>query len=633
MTSLKRLFSFFLILTAVILSQTPESARGGFAQKGYPIRNEPAGTGNASALARLSAKREQLPRQEIGPCCARVRARAPALPVLACPFLPQHFLGKAARGQLPDKSKGTGSIAGRVTIGGKPAFGITVAALGADIYSRRTAQTTTDSEGRYRLFGLAAGTYQVMSLAPAFSSPPELTTNYGYGGKTVLLSTAEAVEDVDLKLVRGSVITGRITDEDGKPAIEERVNLEPVPDQPGRPPVQLSPPYLNFQMYQTDDRGVYRIYGLPAGRYKVSVGSETGGMPRNGLRGYFAQTFYGDTNDAAKATIVELSEGSEAANIDIRLGRRGSTFSIAGRVVNSENGEPLAGVRPTYGSISRTNPGAGTFIGGLPTNSRGEFRFEGLEPGHYSIYVSSRFEGGDFYSEPVTFDVVDHDVTNLEIKGLRGVSISGVVVPEAGSVRLSQLGGLRISANVRTTSNPPTNSTGVALIAADGSFRINGLAPGKASLYLYSQENPGSRRVSVTRIEKDGADQTQGIDLQPGQSVSNLRVLISAGSGIIRGTVRFENGTPPPNTRTHVGIRKDGEERPLDRGVTVDTRGHFQITDLPAGNYELTLNLAFGPPVGPPQPPRPPQKQFVSVADTEVEVTFTVDLKPKAGGP
>ena len=33
-------------------------------------------------------------------------------------------------------------------------------------------------------------------------------------------------------------------------------------------------------MYQTDDRGVYRIYGLPAGHYKLSAGDEGrgGGM-------------------------------------------------------------------------------------------------------------------------------------------------------------------------------------------------------------------------------------------------------------------------------------------------------------------------------------------------------------------
>lgn len=539
-----------------------------------------------------------------------------------------------ARGQSPDlKSKGTGSISGRVTIGGKPAFGITVAAIGGDSYPRRAAQTTTDSEGRYRLFGLAAATYQVTALAPAFITL-EATNNSLFAGKTILLSAAEAVEDFDLKLVRGGVITGRITDEEGKPAVEERVNLEPVVEQ-GRPLIQMSPPYMTGQMYQTDDRGVYRIWGLPSGRYKISVGSATGGFPRNGSRGYFAQTFYGDTNDAGKATIVELSEGGEASNIDIRLGHREAIFSVAGRVVNSENGEPIPGVRPTYGSISKADPGSGSFVGGLPTNPRGEFRVEGLEPGHYTIYISSRFEAGDFYSEPIIFDIVDHDVTNLELKALRGVAVSGVVVPDgdSGKNALSRLGGLRIIVSVRTTSNPPTNSFGSAIVAPDGSFRINGLAPGKANLYLNSPQTPNSRKFSLTRVERDGVEQTQGFDLQAGQSVSNLRVFITSGAGVIRGTVRFENGSPPANMRTFVTIRKDGQGNPLERGI-IDTRGHFLITDIPPGNYEVTLNwFLFGQSVQPTQAPRQPPKQFVTVADdTEVEVTFTVDLKPKASG-
>ncbi len=186
---------------------------------------------------------------------------------------------KAAHGQSPDtKPKGTASISGKVTIGGKAAFGIAVAAFGGDSYSRRAAaQTTTDSEGRYRLFGLAAATYQVTVFAPALVNA-EPSNNYPYGGKMILLSAAEAVEDVDLKLVRGAVITGRITDEEAKPVVEERMNLESVVEQAGRPPIQMSPAYMNGQMYQTDDRGVYRIYGLPAGRYKVSVGSQEGGF-------------------------------------------------------------------------------------------------------------------------------------------------------------------------------------------------------------------------------------------------------------------------------------------------------------------------------------------------------------------
>jgi protocatechuate 3,4-dioxygenase beta subunit len=542
------------------------------------------------------------------------------------------FPAAGARGQSPDtRPKGTGSISGRVTIGGKAVFGITVAALGGVPYSQRATQTTTDSEGRYRLFGLAAGTYQVTALAPALISADQ-ANNYPYSGKTILLSTAEAVEDVDLKLVRGCVITGRITDEEGKPVIEERINLESL-GEPSR--IQMSSSYMNQQMYQTDDRGIYRIYGLPSGRYKVSVGSEAGGFARLGARGNFAQTFYGDTNDAGKAIVVELSEGAEASNIDIRLGRRGTTFSVAGRVVDSEKGEPVAGVRPMYGSISKANPGSGVFIGGLPTDQRGEFRFDGLEPGHYTISISSRVEGGDFYSEPIVFDIVDHDVTNLELKALRGLTLSGIVVPESDSSRdtLARFAGARIIAAINTASNPPAHSQGWGIIAPDGSFRITGLAPGRATIYIYSQENPNSRRFTQIRIERDGVEQPPEINLPAGQSISNLRVLVSYGTGVIRGMLKFENGTPPPNARAYVRIKKDG--RNLEMGTTIDARGHFRMNDVPAGNYEVTLNLGFSAPLPAGQrPPEPPPKQFVTVADdTEAEVNFTINLSPKDGRP
>jgi hypothetical protein len=534
----------------------------------------------------------------------------------------------SARAQSPEtKSKGTGSISGRVTVGGKGVFGIIVAAIGTDRSSRRPTQTTTDSEGRYRLAGLAASSYLLTVLAPALVNAEP--NNYSpYGGKTILLSDAEAVENVDLRLVRGSVITGRITDENGKPAVEELVNLELVPDKSGHGgSADIS--RMNGDMYQTDDRGIYRIYGLPPGRYKVSVGSETSGFPRNSGRGYFAKTFYGDTNDEANATIVELSEGSEANNIDIRLGPRGATFSISGRIVNAENGEPIAGLRPTYGNVSKTNPSSGAFIGGLPTNSRGEFRLDRIEPGRYTIHASSRFEGGDFYSEPISIDVVDRDITNLEIKAIRGLIISGVVVPESDSSRntLAQLGQLRLSVTVRT-SNPPTQMTGSAAIGPDGSFQVSGLAPGKANLYLYSPQN--SRKFTVTRVERDGVDQTQGFDIQAGTNLSNFRIFVTYGTSVIRGTVKFENGSAPPNTNMYVGIRKAGAGGAFERGVTTDVRGRFLITDVPAGNYEITLSQGYTAPAR-----QPPQlKQFVTVADdAEVEVVFTVDLKPKDGGP
>lgn len=539
----------------------------------------------------------------------------------------------------PKSSKGNGSISGKVTLGGKAAAGIPVAAFGTDPNSRRAlAKTTTDSEGHYRLFGLAAATYQVMPLTPSFvPAERNLTAGYPYYGasKTILLSTGESVEDIDLKLVRGAVITGRITDEEGKPVIEERVELQPAGETGQRG--QMSPISMNYQMFQTDDRGIYRLYGLPAGRYKVSVGTNpNAGFSGSGARGYFPQTFYPDTTDTTKATIVEVGEGDEASNIDIRLGHRATTFSIAGRVVDSETREPVAGIRPTYGRVAKDDPNSGAYMSGMPTTARGEFRFDGLEPGHYAVFASSRFDGGDYYSESIIFDVVDHDVTNLEIKAIRGLTLSGVVLPDSDTNKnaLAQLGSLRIVAGVRSASNSPGSSTnGSSLVAPDGSFRISGLRPGKALLYVSSTDNSNGRRFSLSRIERDGVDQTQGVELPSGQSVSNVQVFISYGTGVIRGTVKFENGSPPADARIYVGLQRNG--RSVDRGAQGDARGRFLIPDIPPGNYEVVLNLGYYTPQPQPPPrPRVPLKQFVTVADdSEVEVTFTVDLKPKEGGP
>src|SRR5881227_241233 len=126
------------------------------------------------------------------------------------------------------KLKPTGSIGGRVIVSGKAASEIEVVALTTNSPNRRpVARTTTDNEGRYRLSGLAAGRYQVTPLAPTMVAA---VNNFDYriyygAGKSVMLNESESVDDIDLSLVRGAVITGRITDAEGKPVVEEQVRL------------------------------------------------------------------------------------------------------------------------------------------------------------------------------------------------------------------------------------------------------------------------------------------------------------------------------------------------------------------------------------------------------------------------
>ena len=78
-------------------------------------------------------------------------------------------------------------------------------------------------------------------------------------------------------------------------------------------PKAVLPNKINNPMYQTDDRGVYRIYGLPAGQYLVSAGEDRSGGGLSFGRGekvFFPRTFYPGTTEKSEAKPVELGEGA-----------------------------------------------------------------------------------------------------------------------------------------------------------------------------------------------------------------------------------------------------------------------------------------------------------------------------------
>jgi hypothetical protein len=548
----------------------------------------------------------------------------------------------AARGQTREaKPKATGSISGHVILNGKAAVGVLVAAYGGETLARRiaAARTVTDSSGYYTLSQLAPAQYQVATLAPNLvTAETGSGPSFGFGifgsSKTIILAAGEMVSEIDIKLARGGVITGRITDADNKPVIEERVALQLV-DENGNPARGTSTLPFNNQMYQTDDRGMYRIYGLSAGRYKVSVGSgSVGGIVSFSRRPYYPRIFYPDVSDQARASVIELTEGGEATNIDIKVGSPADAFSVSGRVIDTEAGLPVPGARISLVLNAKDQERSGSFYSGLTTDSRGEFRVDGLGPGRYGAYVSSENDGGTFYSDPAYFEVIDRDVSGVEVKAVRGLSLSGIVVTEGEAQKgaPAQLAGMRVSANTMQTSRTQLQSGGSSVVAADGSFQVNGLRPGRISVGVYTT-GVSSIRPSIVRIEHGGIGLPQGFEIQPGQSVSGLRVVISYGTGTIRGTVRFEGGTVPVDSRSYITCKREGvNEVTGANGANLDSRGHFIINNLAPGTYELVLQVSVSR--NSTYRPGPPQKQLVTVSnDAEAEVNFNVDPRPKEGGP
>lgn len=512
--------------------------------------------------------------------------------------------------QTTSEKTPSASISGKVTIKEKGVAGIIVFAEEQNSnWNRTTLRATTDSTGSYRISNVRAGTYLVSPVANSFALEDNATNN------AVVVNEGENVEDINFALVPGGVITGKITDADGKPLIEEYVNVVPVG-------IAMIDGRFAGNL-RTDDRGIYRAFGLREGKYQVFVGqNESLGGPRPAYR----QTFYPSVTDSAKATWIEVTQGSEVTNIDIVVGRPVTTFRASGRILDAETGKPLLNVK--YGVSERHGEhGGSSTVGQNVTNANGEFRLENLMPGNYVVFIVPGDSG--VRGDSVSFDVVDRDVSDLVINAGKAASLSGVVVFEgAGESAANKLNDLFINAWVESTEEFFGGGFAQS-VNPDGSFRIGGLRKGHILFGLSSRTQGDRKPVDVVRVERDGIVQPGGLTLKDGEQVTGLRVVVKYLTGAIRGQVKVEGDELLPNSRLSIWFNPIESNpawyRPLGNSPQLDSRRRFVIEGLAAGTYEINVSVY--------EPGRSDSnriyKQQVTVTDNAVsEVTITIKTKP-----
>jgi uncharacterized protein DUF4198 len=517
----------------------------------------------------------------------------------------------------PKESKATGSVTGRVTVDGKPKAGIEVEARHQFQTSRGYAKAKTDEDGRFLLTGLEPGRYLIIPTSPIYVDPSN--KRVGPNSKTLILAEAEAVEGIDFALATGGVITGRVTDANGQPAVEERVTLTQLIEVAHGASHGIS--RHSSSLAETDDRGVYRIYGLSAGRYILSAGdpSLTVGSSVAPVRPIYTRAFHPDVADEARAKVVELAAGTEAADVDIKLGPPIRIHAIAGRLIDAETGRPAPNISFSFGLLGEDSRLAG---GSTPCRSddRGEFRIEGLMPGRYTFFAMSEDRSG-FYSEPATVVLSEEDVNGVELNLLRGASIGGRAVIEgtADPAVLAKLPQLRVMTFPSVPGLIHSAQPAVAQFGPDGSFLIRGLRGGKASLHL-----DGLKGFTLLRVERGGVEQPGGIDLAPNEQVTDARLVIAYGAEIVRGQIKVEGGTIPDGAQIMVFSRRVG---PNSSGngpsAEVDSRGQFALEGMTVGDHELTL-------IGSSMPSQQ-EKYLVSVMKgKETNVVLTLNVGAKA---
>jgi Carboxypeptidase regulatory-like domain len=286
----------------------------------------------------------------------------------------------------------------------------------------------TDESGHFSFAGLPAGRFTITAAKPSFISTAYGAKRAGRPGTPLTLTAGQQVSDLKITLWRGAVITGTVRDVTGEPAANAQV-IALRADQLSAPPTSVV-----SSDFSTDNRGVYRIFGLAPGDYLVvaSGGARTGdlamlssrdidvalqeletirtgrgtaGVPRAnrlpnptaelrpGPRFTLAPTYYPGTPTPSEAVKITLAAGDER-NADLTLSF--SRTAIIEGVVSNPGGS-LPGVTlaltPEGPQLPFTFQSSPTLA--VRPDTDGTFRYTGVAPGKYTLSARSGGPAGN----------------------------------------------------------------------------------------------------------------------------------------------------------------------------------------------------------------------------------------------
>jgi hypothetical protein len=392
---------------------------------------------------------------------------------------------------------------------------------------------------------------------------------------------------------RGSVIAGSIVDPFGRPRPQIRVQVLQYRTQGG----QRRLTQAGTGSFATDDRGAFRIYGLPAGEFIVAV------VPQNtsadvrmitsdelrlantpgatalqpGPTIGFSPVYFPGVSDIAMATTITLGAGEERTGLDLLL-QPVPTARIEG-VLLAPDGRPAPQAQVTLVGEERMRPGALAPDMGLSfDNARidattGKFTFTGVPPGHYMLTAQARIRNAGAplptpvapvapagaapplpmpMPQPATLwamtpiDVAGGDISNLTINLQPGLSISGRVVFEAsGPAPPVETSRTRLSLS---HAGPALFDMGLpnTVATADGTFVINGVVPGQYRLSGSAPSRPGPQGGPwvLKSIVAHGHDTLDAGFEVPGSDVTGVVVTFTDRVTDLSGTLFDENGAP-----------------------------------------------------------------------------------------
>jgi hypothetical protein len=454
--------------------------------------------------------------------------------------------------------------------------------------------TETDDAGAFRVGSLPPGRYAVhseprsplldglgrMALADvdvarteairrelALRQPPpmsdDVTVEARAGEESVisLAHKARAVTPTDAPT--GGFVSGMVVDRFGEPVEGVTIRAWRVRFAEGRSIAQPA-----AAPSRTDDRGQYRLFHVPPGRYVVVAAPDE---PQ------FAAVYHPGVTSIASAASITVGRSQEVPGVHISFDRTREA-RVSGRVVDTRPGQTVTLYSGKVAAIALPPRLA------MPGDD-GAFEFLNVPPGQY-VVMTSRANGPlrapDYASGLVTVSTSDPAPVTLAPQPT--ATISGQLVVEGSALDPSR--DVRVVAVMDPDVMPLGTRAFGSLIAPDGSFQFLGLVG--PTRFVLAEAPPGYWLKSVDLGSVNAAEESVLVKSAE-DSRSNVRIVVADSAGTIAGRVADADGQVPDDFR--VVAFATSRERWFASSPYVrmtggpDADDGFSLRSLPPGEY------------------------------------------------
>jgi hypothetical protein len=500
----------------------------------------------------------------------------------------------------------------------------------------------TDDEGRFVIARVPDGEFTLSATRPGFIKAAFGASRPGRPGTPLAVRGGANRSDLTISMTHGSALAGVIRDASGDPAPFMRVEAIRIRH------LSAGDRAEKQGEARADDRGEFRIFGLPAGDYVLAATPAriVGGMgdvgapseaeidakldalkrrstmpapgapsappaPAKPERGYATPAvFYPGVIAPSDAAIITIGANEARGGLD--FGARLSHAATVDGVVVGARGITLPSVQVELQGSGPQLPVFGGSLSSGPSvrmdNNTHAFQITNVPPGHYRLNARTfnvpgntpqvmasggalpRVETGPVLWGAVEFDVTGDDLSGVTLTVQPAPAVSGRVAVDANAAKPpANFAGMRVSLQPVPDNDRRSNgltSPITAVTTANGAFELPAVIPGT---YRISATLPSTWWLRSAKRSTNDADLLDGVLTVDANGIPDLSLTMSDRHSSVGGTLSTEGGPATDYFLVAFTADKTMWRAPSRRvrSIRPATSGAFDVSDLPPGQYYL----------------------------------------------